>query len=132
MNGMKKMFFVAGGRVLEKFPVREKIIAQQEVLRRLSDMLILMYLAESGLLRAKEHGGEIQEAIVKLYVQNAAMECEKLAKEVLAFLEEGDMLKSYLGRLKRLARPLANNLVDPVSLQRKIAETLIEKKKYFL
>ena len=132
VNGMKKMFFVAGGRVLEKFPVREKIIAQQEVLRRLSDMLILMYLAESGLLRAKEHGGEIQEAIVKLYVQNAAMECEKLAKEVLAFLEEGDMLKSYLGRLKRLARPLANNLVDPVSLQRKIADKLIESKKYFL
>jgi len=132
VNGMKKMFFVAGGRVLEKFPVREKIVAQQEILRRLSDMLILMYLSESGLLRAKEHGGEIQEAIVKLYVQNAAMECEKLAKEVLAYLEEGDMLKSYLGRLKRLARPLVNNLLDPVTLQRKIADKLIESKKYFL
>ncbi|MFH1618593.1 MAG: acyl-CoA dehydrogenase family protein [bacterium] len=132
VNSMKKMFFVAGGRVLEKFPAREKIISEEEILGRLSGMLILIYLAESGLLRAKEFGGEIPEAIVRLYVQDAAMETEKSAKEVLAFLEEGDMLKSDLGRLKRLARPLANNLADPVALQRKIADKLIEKKKYFL
>ncbi|MBI4350264.1 MAG: acyl-CoA dehydrogenase family protein [Elusimicrobia bacterium] len=132
VNNIKKMFFVAGGRVLEKFPTRDKIVGEQEILGRLSNMLILIYLSESGLLRAKEHGGEIQEAIVKLYVQNAALEAEKLAKEVLAYLEEGDMLKSYLGRLKRLGRTLANNLLDPVSLQRKIGDKLIEKKKYFL
>ncbi len=132
VDNIKKMFFVAGGRVLEKFPAREKITGEQEILRRLSDMLILIYLAESGLLRAKQTGGEIPEAIVKLYIQNAALEAEKLAKEVLAFLEEGDMLKSYLGRLKRLGRTLANNLINPVSLQRKIADKLIEKNKYFL
>lgn len=132
VNSVKKMFFVAGGRVLEKFPEKEKIIGEQEILGRLSDMLILIYIAESGLLRAKETGGEIPEAIVGLYVQNAALEAEKLAKEVLAYLEEGDMLKSYLGRLKRLARPLANNLADPVALQRKVADKLIENKKYFL
>ncbi|MBU2573136.1 MAG: acyl-CoA dehydrogenase family protein [Elusimicrobia bacterium] len=132
VNSVKKMFFVAGGRVLEKFPAKEKILVEQEILGRLSNMLSLIYIAESGLLRAKETGGEIPEAIVGLYVQNAALEAEKLAKEVLAFLEEGDMLKSYLGRIKRLGRTLANNLADPVTLQRKIADNLIEKKKYFL
>ncbi|MBI4801742.1 MAG: acyl-CoA dehydrogenase family protein [Elusimicrobia bacterium] len=132
VNSIKKMFFVAGGRVLEKFPAKEKIMGEQEILGRLSNMLSLIYIAESGLLRARESGGEIPETIVKLYVQNAALEAEKLAKEVLAFLEEGDMLKSYLGRLKRLGRPLANNLADPVTLERKIADKLIEKGKYFL
>lgn len=132
VNSIKKMFFVAGGRFLEKFPTKEKLISQQEIIGKLSNMLICIYLSESGVLRAKEIRGEIPEAIVTLYVQNSAMKVERLSKEILSSLEQGDMLKSYLSRIKRLARPFADNLVDVVALQRKIADKLIEEEKYFL
>lgn len=132
LNSVKKMFFVAGGRFIEKFPDREKLIAEQEIIGRLSNILLRIYLAESGLLRAKETGGEIPETIVTLYVQNSAMEAERLCKEVLSALEKGDALKSYLGRIKRLARPFADNPVDVVALQRKIADKLIQEERYFL
>lgn len=132
INSIKKMFFVAGGRVIEKFPDKEKLMREQEILGRLSNMLIRIYVAESGLLRARQTGGAIPAAIVKLYVQNSALEAERSAIEVLAFLEEGDMLKSYLGRLKRLTRSFRDNLVSPVKLQREIADKLIKEGKYFL
>lgn len=133
VNDVKKMILMAGGTALQKFGAdKDKLMDAQEMMGKLSDMLISAYLAESGLLRAKEIGGEFPEAIVKVFVQDAALKAGLLAKKVLASLEEGDLLKSYLGRLKRLTRTTENNLVNEIALQRKIVDKLIEEGKYFL
>lgn len=133
INDVKKMILMVGGTALEKFGAdKSKLMDAQEMMGKLSDILISVYLAESGLLRAKEIGGEFPEAIVKVFVQDIALKAEVLAKKVLASLEPGDTLKSYLGRLKRLVRTTNNNLVDEVALQRKIVDKLIEEEKYFL
>lgn len=130
VDNMKKMFLFAAGLVYQKFGHdKNALMNRQEILGRLSDMLMNVYLAESGLLRAKQIGGEIPEAIVAVFVQSASWANEIAAKEILASMQGGDMLKSYLGRLKRLSKM---DLVDAIGLRRKIAAKLIKEEEYYL
>lgn len=130
INNAKKMFLFAAGLVYQKFGHdKVKLIGQQELLGRLFDMLLRIYPAESGLLRAQEIGGEIPEAIVSIDAQDMILEIETLTKEILVSLDQGDMLKSYLSRIKRLTR---YDLVNTIALQRKLVDRLIKEGKYFL
>ena len=130
VDNMKKTFLFVAGFVYQKFGHdKSALMEQQEVLGRLSDVLMNVFLAESCLLRAKQVGREIPVAIAVVYIQNAFLEVEALAKETFAFLDSGDRLKSYFGRLKRLSKM---ELVDSIGLRRKIAAKLIKEEEYYL
>ncbi|MCH7758907.1 acyl-CoA dehydrogenase family protein [Patescibacteria group bacterium] len=130
INNAKKMFLFAAGITYQKLGHdKEKLMSEQEILGKMADMMLRIFLAESGLLRAQQTSEEMHGIIVTIYAQETILEIEKLAKEILSSLEQGDMLKSYLSRLKRLTR---YDLVNTTALGRKIVDQLIEQEKYFL
>ena len=52
---------------------------------------------------------------------------EAWAKRVIAYVEEGDMLRTQLAGIKKLAR---YQLIDGVSLKRAIADRIIDLEAY--
>jgi len=52
---------------------------------------------------------------------------EVWAKQALAYVEEGDMLRTQLAGLKKLAR---YQTIDAISLKKEIAERIIELESY--
>jgi alkylation response protein AidB-like acyl-CoA dehydrogenase len=130
VNNMKKMFLFTAGLVYQKYGNdKMALMKSQEVLQRLSDMLILIYVSESGLLRATRIGGEIPAAISTMYIQKSFLKLETMAKEVLASLETGTMREMYLGGLRQLSRI---RLVDTIGLGRTIVAPLLKEGEYYL
>ena len=124
------MFLFTAGITYQKLGHdKEKLMDEQGILGKMADMMLRILLAESGLLRAQQTSEEMHGIIVTIYAQETILKIEKLAKEILSSLEQGDMLKSYLSRLKRLTR---YDLVNTTSLGRKIVDQLIKEEKYFL
>ena len=130
VNNMKKMFLFTAGLVYQKYGKdKAALVEKQEILQLLSDMLILIYVSESGLLRATRVGGEIPAAISTMYIQKAFLKVETMAKEILASLETGTMREMYLAGLRQLSRI---RLVDTIGLGRTIVAPLLQKGEYYL
>jgi alkylation response protein AidB-like acyl-CoA dehydrogenase len=128
----KKIALMVAGVAAQKY--QQELTQEQEVLGKIADMLIQIFAMESGLLRAlkavSKQGEEkagLHVAAVKAYVDETIPRIEMWAKQVLAHVEEGDMLRTQLAGVKKLARyqPL-----DAVTLKREIADRIIELESY--
>jgi hypothetical protein len=124
-NAKRLALFVAGA-AYQKFD--DKLIEEQEILASLSDMIIDIYLAESGLLRAlklrkKAKAASVLNDLTMAFVNELPGRLEMNARHALAAISQGDELKVHLGILRRLTRwtPL-----DVVALRRRIAKRLCE------
>ena len=107
---------------------------EQEVLAFLADMIIEIFAMESGLLRALkmidkkgEKRAEYHTVAVQVYVNDAIPKIVHWSKQVLTFVEKGDVLVALLAAVDKLA---AYQPVDTVNLRRRIAEKVIKGKKY--
>lgn len=125
INAKKLALFVSGVAYQKH---GEKLGEEQEVVASLSDMMIDIYLAESGLLRTlkvrKAGGGFPALADLTLvFINDAAGRLEQQARSALAATSQGDELKAQLGIVRRLLRwsPL-----NGVALRRRIAKRLCE------
>jgi len=56
-----------------------------------------------------------------------SLKIESWAKQVIAYVEEGDMLRTQLAGIKKLAR---YQPIDAVSLKREIADRIIDLEAY--
>jgi alkylation response protein AidB-like acyl-CoA dehydrogenase len=128
----KKLALMTSGVAAQK--LGEKLIEEQEVLEILADIIMEIFAMESGLLRANKliaAGGEAAAALniaaVKVYVDETVPKIEALAKQMVAYVEDGDMLRTQLAAIKKMARyqPL-----DAVTLRRAIADKVIEREGY--
>ena len=128
----KKLALMASGVAAQKFG--EKLIGEQEVLEILADIVMEIFAMESGLLRANkilaargEEAAALYIAAVKVYVDETVPRLETLAKQMVAYVEDGDMLRTQLAAIKKMARyqPL-----DAVTLRRAIADKVIELESY--
>jgi hypothetical protein len=97
-------------------------------------MIIEILAMESGLLRTQKKitkesadRAEYQIAAVKVYVDAMVPQIESWAKQVLAYVESGDTLRTQLAGVKKLAR---YQPIDAVSLRRSIADRIIELEAY--
>jgi alkylation response protein AidB-like acyl-CoA dehydrogenase len=129
---MKNIFLMVGGVAVQKYGMN--LEKEQEALSNLADMMILAYAAESALLRTKKRiaaKGEEKSAnalaMTRVYVQEAFETIERIAKEQLAAMEEGDMLRTQLSVLKKLAR---YQPINTTALKREIAARVIDGEKY--
>ena len=68
-------------------------------------------------------------AAVSCFAQDALDRIESVARRLLAAVDEGDMLRTYLAALKRFTRREA---VDTVALRREIAAVVVDKGAYSL
>jgi len=128
----KKITLLVTGAAVQKYMM--KLADEQELLGLISDMVIQVFAMESGLLRAMkttgrpmDERGQIQRAVVKVFVNDAFDRLEGFAKKALAAVAEGDTLRTQLSALKKLTRFTP---VNTIALRREIADAVIKMGRY--
>jgi butyryl-CoA dehydrogenase len=128
----KKLGLFAAGSATQKY--MQAIQDQQEVMGAIADMTIETYAMESAVLRAQklvESKGEkdaaLAVAMTRVYLTQAMEKIEAAAKRVIAAVAEGDMLRTQLAILRRLAKYEPFNTIE---LRQQIARRAIEVGKY--
>ena len=131
LKNLKKVFLLLLGISVEKFG--PKIEEQQQVLLALSDMLIEIYLSESGMLRtekniAKGARQEIQIAMTKLYLFEALEIILKKAKEIIPSISKSEKSNNLKESIEKLCN--YKNIPNVIELKTKIADKVISENKY--
>lgn len=130
---LKKALLMVAGSAVQKFGADFE--SHQQILLSTSDMLIEIYMAESGILRAEKLAkvkGEAtvkeQIAMAKLYLYHAVDLVSSKGKESIISFTSGDEQRMMLTGLRRFTK-YANepNVVD---LRTTIADKLIAENEY--
>src|SRR5215472_12194023 len=102
----KKLGLFAAGAATQKY--MQALADQQEVMGAIADMIIEVFAMESAILRADKlaakSGAEIPVAMARIYAAVAMEKIELAARRVIATVAEGDMLRTQLAILRRLAK----------------------------
>ena len=131
VTGMKKTALALLGTAMQTYG--EKMPDHQEVMSFTSDAMIDAFMAESSLLRAVQAAlddaprAAMHEAAARIVVYTAASRVEASAKEALAAMAQGDMLRTLLAALRRW---LKTTPADLVSARRMLAADAVERRKY--
>ena len=130
----KKLGLFAAGSATQKY--MQAIQDQQEVMGAIADITIETYAMESAVLRTQklveakgEKSAELAIAMTRVYLTQAMEKVESAAKRVIANVAEGDMLRTQLAILRRLAKYEPFNTIE---LRQQIAKRAIEVGKYSL
>jgi alkylation response protein AidB-like acyl-CoA dehydrogenase len=130
----KKLGLFVAGAATQKY--MQAIQDQQEVMGAIADIVIETYAMESAVLRAQkmvESKGEAATALpiamARVYLSQAMDKIEAAAKKVIAAVADGDMLRTQLAILRRLAK---HEPFNPIDLRQQIASKVIERGKYTL
>src|SRR5271166_652444 len=130
----KKLGLFVAGAATQKY--MQAIQDKQEVMGAIADMTIEIYAMESAVLRAQkmvEQKGEASAALplamTRVYLTQALEKVEAAAKKVIADVAEGDMLRTQLAIVRRLAKYEPFNTI---ALRQQIAQKTMEAGKYSL
>jgi alkylation response protein AidB-like acyl-CoA dehydrogenase len=130
----KKLGLFASGAATQKY--MQAIQDQQEIMGAIADMTIETYAMESAVLRAQkivvakgEAAAALPVAMTRVYLSQAFEKVESAARKVIAAVAEGDMLRTQLAILRRLAKYEPFNTIE---LRQQIAQKMIERGKYTL
>jgi alkylation response protein AidB-like acyl-CoA dehydrogenase len=130
----KKLGLFAAGAATQKY--MQAIQDQQEIMGAIADMAIESYAMETAVLRAQkivtskgESSAALPLAMTRVYLAHAMEKVESAARKVIAAVAEGDMLRTQLAILRRLAKYEPFNTIE---LEREIASKVIERGKYAL
>jgi alkylation response protein AidB-like acyl-CoA dehydrogenase len=126
---VKKIALFAAGVASQRFMAA--LQEQQEVMADLADIITQVYALESSLLRARKlagrSAGDVAAAMTALLADETMGLAENAARRVLAACAEGDLLRTQLAILRRLARFTP---ADSVALSRTVARHCIQAEKY--
>jgi alkylation response protein AidB-like acyl-CoA dehydrogenase len=130
----KKLGLFTAGAATQKY--MQAIQDQQEIMGAIADMTIETYAMESAVLRAQkivetkgEAAAALPIAMTRVYLSQAMEKVESAARKVIAAVADGDMLRTQIAILRRLAKHEPFNTVE---LRQQIAQTVIERGKYTL
>src|SRR5437763_1536494 len=130
----KKLGLFAAGAATQKY--MQAIQDQQEIMGAIADMTIEGYAMETAVLRAQkivlskgEAAAALPIAMTRVYLAQAMEKIESAARKVIAAVADGDMLRTQLAILRRLAKFEAFNTVE---LRQQIAQKMIERGKFTL
>ena len=130
----KKLGLFAAGAATQKY--MQAIQDQQEIMGAIADMVIESYAMESAVLRAQkiassqgEGAAALPIALTRVYLSQAMEKIEAAARKIIAAVADGDMLRTQLAILRRLAKYEPFNTIE---LRKKIAGKVIERGKYTL
>src|SRR5580693_2277630 len=128
----KKLGLFASGAATQKY--MQAIQDQQEVMGAIADMVIETYAMESAVLRAQkiaetkgEAAAALPVAMTRVYLSQAMEKVESAARKVIAAVADGDMLRTQIAILRRLAK---REPVNTFELRQQIAQAIIERGKY--
>ena len=130
----RKMALFAAGAASQKY--MQALADQQEIVGALSDCIMEVYAIESAILRAEKlmaNGGESAArqaiAMTRFYAAKAADRVELATRKVIAAVAEGDMLRTQMAILRRLAK---HDPANTVALGRQIAAYIVATGRYAL
>jgi alkylation response protein AidB-like acyl-CoA dehydrogenase len=130
----KKLGLFAAGAATKKYMMQ--IEQQQEVMGAIADMVMEIYAMESALLRTMkiasaqgETAAALPIAMTRVYLSQAMDKIESAARKIIADVAEGDMLRTQMAILRRLAK---HDPVNTIGLRQQIAEKVIERGRYGL
>ena len=137
LAGAKKIALFAAGVASQRFMAA--LEQEQEVMADLADMIAQVYALESALLRARKLAGQgsgvrgqgsaagVAAAMTGLLADETMALAEQATRRVLAACGEGDMLRTQLAILRRLAKFTPG---DAVALSRAVARQAIQLERY--
>lgn len=134
VSNTKKIALFTSGAASQKYMTA--LADQQEIMGALADMLIEAFVMESAVLRTRkivEKQGEavaaLPIAMTQVYLTEAMNRIESSAKRVIAAVAEGDVLRTQMAILRRLAKFEPFNTI---ALTQKIAVRTMEAGKYII
>ena len=132
VRNIKKIGLLTAGLALQKYMAA--IEEEQEIMSMLSDIVMEAWAAESALLRtlkmadsAGEEKAHFYVLMTQLYINDAIGRVEDRAKNVMAAISEGDMLRTNLAALKRF---LKFSPLNTIEIRRKLADKMLEANSY--
>jgi len=130
LAAVKKIALFTAGVASQRFMAA--LQDQQEVMADLAEVIVQVFALESSLLRARKMGSSsaakgVSAAMTGLLAEEAMAVAEQAARRVLAACAEGDLLKTQLAILRRLARFTP---ADAVGLSRIVAKECIQRERY--
>ncbi len=130
----KKLGLFVAGAATQKY--MQAIQDQQEIMGAIADMTIEAYAMESAMLRAQkisassgESAASLPIAMTRVYLSQAMEKIESAARKIIAAVADGDMLRTQLAILRRLAKYEPFNTIE---LRQQIAQNVIERGKYVI
>jgi alkylation response protein AidB-like acyl-CoA dehydrogenase len=128
LQGAKKAALMCLGLAAQKFG--QQLEKEQQVLAHFADLAMETYALESAVLRAQKRAaaqGEgkaaLQQAAVRCFAQDALDRVDVSARRLLAAVEEGDMLRTYLAALRRFTK---RETLNTIALRADVAAATIE------
>src|SRR5215831_307650 len=123
----KKLTLFAAGSATQKY--MQELAEQQEVMGALADCIIEVYAMESCILRAEkllaskgEPATKAALAMTQFYASKAMPSVELSSRKVIATVAEGDLLRTQIAILRRLAK---HEPADAITLGRQIARHVL-------
>jgi alkylation response protein AidB-like acyl-CoA dehydrogenase len=110
-----------------------RLTDEQEVLMHLADIAIDVFSAESAVLRAQAASAAnspraaIHVDAARVFVNDAAMRIDASARQALAAIVEGDVLRTMLAALRRLLKVTP---INTVAARRRLADATVERGGY--
>ena len=131
LTAIRKMGLFAAGVASQRYMTAMQ--DQQEIMADLADVITQVFALESSLLRARKlaasgkSSAEVAAAMTRLLADESMGMAEQAVRRVLAACGEGDMLRTQLAILRRLAR---HTPADSVQLSRTIARQCVQLERY--
>ncbi len=131
LSSAKKIALFSAGVASQRFMTA--LNEQQEVMADLADIIMQVYALESALLRTRKlmaagaSSAEAAAAMTGLLAEDTIALAEQASRRVLAACSEGDLLRTQLAMLRRLARFTP---ADAVGLSRSVARHCIQLERY--
>jgi alkylation response protein AidB-like acyl-CoA dehydrogenase len=131
VSAMKKAGLMILGTAMQTYGAQ--LAEQQEVLMSAADILMLVFAAESVVLRtsaamaASAPAADVHAAVAATFVYDAAIKTEMIGRTALAGMTEGDTLRTMLAALRRILKPTPANTI---ALRRTVADAVIRRKGY--
>jgi butyryl-CoA dehydrogenase len=131
LTSAKKIALFAAGVASQRFMTG--LQEQQEVMADLAAIIMQVYALESALLRARKlalsgnGSAKVAAGMTGLLADETMAVAEQAARRVLAACGEGDLLRTQLAILRRLAKFTPANVVG---LSRSVARDCIQVEKY--
>jgi len=134
IESFKKVALMVLGLAMQTYGA--KLNDEQEVLMHAADIIMDTFAAESALLRATANSGSAKPSgeradlhldAARAYVNDAALRIEASARQALAAMAQGEMLRTVLAGLRRL---LKVNPINTVAIRRRLADEAVAKGGY--
>ena len=130
----KKLTLFAAGVATQRY--NNALGDEQEVMAALADMITEVFTLESAILRAEKiaakgavETSEIAVTLARLYAAKAMNTVELAARKVIAAAAEGDMLRTQMTILRRLAK---HDPIDTIPLRREVSTHVVKTGRYSL